>query len=1076
MKKIYQFNAGLVRQLKEMLITKLKNEKNNLVKLQQNEVRLDDVIDDVLKNIRVVSNNLKMAKLSEWEFLSKLENVIFVIKQRKAHPDSLNVSIESLSAFIEYLENKIDKLSRTGESDFYPMELWDHWSKLKSILEEKAKPNDLFYPFAEFTEEEIKTFNLIEKEDLKEKTNVAYQDYIDSANEWLNSQSSIDEVHNAKVALRKMYNIINFFGKLKHKITYQGYFLALEARLLMAFNHENAELDKRKNLELVIKTSIQELQAFRNDEKAPVFVNLKNTLDKFLIQKNYHHIIDEPIIKEVIDRFNIEKFLSKATSVVNVEEKIRKEEFKKHYQNLNKIIDALISSFDYLREYYYDNQEDGYVVLVQNNKNLIQISPLLNNLIKYQAIFHNDVKIIFESFKKLQENLINKDNKISFLEIEEYSGLFFILKRYIDNKEDVRKDFIDLFKKQAVRAEKSITQERKFLLTNKLDWTVLGKETQKENFRKIYKNMKNLISQIKNDFYDLCDNGNKIKAEDVVIKTSQTLAIMVMSKFNKTAELVNYLRDIIIEKIKTDKYSFNDTERENAIKLLQNIEVFAEALEKGDEYPEKFVKDIYFEIFGLEEIKNFERKVNYVAKNENIDEILLKQKAEQKQQINTTYLDKQEMVDEVSEKINSENSDYYIHQDQEQEQDHNQKNSENEENDVYIPNDVKENTIINEEKQNEDGDIVEEIIDLSPDKIEMTNYFIDQFVEDLNEVYQNNITKLKDKNLPIEEYERVKVEIKRVSHTLKGDSRQLGYYKLGSIYEMSEFLIKDRLNDGLYLPEEFVTQYDEFYGFITNYLVEIAEAIMQKKTTLILKIEKTKIKEWRDRLFNIIETHHHINQNINEDEQQNEEKFEEPMFNNLHLLANKTIDENNENIEMNFNSEENEYDENPFVEQGDLINDEETIFENQKNNHEHNYFNEDENKDENEQNSNIENEETKEDFFENNINDINDINDFENLDIEIIEEEIDENEQKEDFEHDDIEEKQNQNQDQDLVQDLNIENIVEESLNPLNLLINNEETKLSKINEINLNEEIANSLLVISKELLKIRLMLLNKN
>lgn len=69
-----------------------------------------------------------------------------------------------------------------------------------------------------------------------------------------------------------------------------------------------------------------------------------------------------------------------------------------------------------------------------------------------------------------------------------------------------------------------------------------------------------------------------------------------------------------------------------------------------------------------------------------------------------------------------------------------------------------------------------------------------------------------------------------------------------------------------------------------------------------------------------------------------------------------------------------------------------------------------------------------------------------------------------------------------LVQDLNIENvhilknIIEESLNPLNPLINNKETKLSKINEMNLNEEIANSLLVISKELLKIRLMLLNKN
>lgn len=1092
MKKIYQFNAGLIRQLKEMLISKLKTEKENLIKIQQNEVRIDDTIDGILKGIHIVLNNLKMAKLSEWEFLEKLENVVFLMKQRKAHPDSLNVSIESLGAFIEYLESKIDKLSRTGESDFYPMELWDHWSKLKNILEEKAKPNDLFYPFAEFTEEEVATFGPIEKEELKAKTNIAYQDYIDSANEWLNSQSSIDEVHNAKVALRKMYNVVNFFGKLKHKVSYQGYFIALEARLLMAFNHENAELDKRKNLELVIRTSIQELQGFRNDEKAPLFVNLKHTLDKFLIQKNYQHIKDEPIIKEVVERFNIEKFLSKATAVVNVEEKIRREEFKKHYSNLNKMIDAFIASFDYLREYYYDNQEDGYVYLAKNNKNLVQIQPILNNLVKYQPVFHSSVGDVFEAFRKLNESL-SKDNKISFLEIEEYSGLFFVLKRYVDNKEDVRKDFIELFKKQAIRAEKSITQERKFLMTNKLDWTVLGQEIQKENFRKIYKNMKNLISQIKNDFYDLCDNGNKLKAEDVVIKTSQALAIMVMSKFNKTAQLVNYLRDIIIEKIKTDKYAFNNIERENAIKLLQNIEVFAEALEKGDEHPEKFVKDIYFEIFGIEDVKTFERKVNYVAKNENIDEILSKQKVE-KQQINATYLDNQQMVDEVSERVKEDETHDAYHVEQDQNIDAEEDNS------VYIPEDAKRN-VTKEIDEDQDADVVEEIIDLSEDKLEMTNYFIDQFVEDLNEVYQNNITKLKNHDLPIDEYERVKIEIKRVSHTLKGDSRQLGYYKLGSIYEMSEFLIKDRLNDGFYLPKEFVDGYDEFYSFITNYLVEITEAIMQKKQSVTLRIEKAKIKAWRDKLFNIIEEDY-AKQQIAYEQERVQNQFEEPMFDNLHLLNNQdqNVEKNITQETMNFASEENEENDNPFIQQNENIeilenqaqeqiqsqdqdvheiinsseefvpdnhiNEENDINENheqdiaQEKSDDVNYI-EDENLWKNEELNDVQAQEEEENFFGNDIKDINDI-DEENLDIEIIEEEIDE--QENNLENISFEDEYNK-------ETGNVEDVLVENLTALNSV----SLSLANMEDLKPNEQIANSLLVISKELLKIRKILLNE-
>ena len=875
MKKLYQFNSGLIRQLKNVLIDRLQKAKTELVRIKQNEIRVEDVIQGINNDIHTVTNNLRMAKLPEYEFSQKIENVLNLIKNKNAPPESLDVVIETIGVFSEYLSNKIDKLSRNGENDFYPMELWNEWEKLKNLLEEKAKPQDLFYPFAEFDEEEAKYFSNADPSLLREKTMVAYQDYVDNANEWLNCQASNQDIYTAKTSLKKMYNVVKFFTELKTKIGYQGYLLALQARLLMAFSNENAELDKKKNLTQIIQASIQELQSFRNSEKQPSQQSLKITLERFLINKYYENIKDEKIIKEVLDRFNILKFLEKASLVVNKEEKLRKDEFKRHFNNIKKTVEAAISSFEQIKESYNLNKREDEDHVVVNKKDIETYLVFSNSLLRYNILINEEVRDIFNSFVKLDKTLREKVSKdeidISNDILTEFGGLFYIFTIYLDNKEDVDKKFIDLFKKQAIRAEKSLNYEKKFLLTNFLDWSIIGKNSYKENYRKIYKNLKDLISITITDFYELTDKNNKDKAQDMVIRLSHILAILVIAKLNTAAKLIDYLRNVIITKIKTDKYIFEEEQRIQVIKILQNTEVFSEALEKGDDKPNLYIKSIYEEIFkeNIEdkiienelENKNYqanESYENHLGDNKEITKkssmsINVVDKPEEmldKPEAVISYVDKNEMMNNFKEKISHEykNTNNVVIIDNKQiEENINNYNEEIKENVDNYNNEIREENINNYEQQDinneEDFEVEEsnnvdyEEVILNEESLDNFSIWLEQYHEEYAPVVNKNGKKLKDLSLSISDYEIAKKEVKRIAHSLKGDTRQLQMNKIGGVFEIIEFFLKDKLGNGKYLSKNFVIAYLELFEYALKYIEEIETAIQNNEKEVKITID-----------------------------------------------------------------------------------------------------------------------------------------------------------------------------------------------------------------------------------------------
>lgn len=943
-KKIYSFNKGLITTLEPITLAKLKLAKEKMEKIKSNEIKLEDGIDEAISAVHNISRSLDMAKLNEHIFMRKLEEVLLLIKNRKTMSDSIDVSIEVLSVFTEYFETKMKKLTETGENDFYPMEMWNEYEKLNQILGSEYKYQDLFFPFAEFTLGERQELVDIDNAILNEKTTLAFQDYINKAEEWLNSKATQNDIVNARLALKKMYNVVKYFLNLKKQTQhYQGYLLALEARILLAYSDEKAELDRPKNFQKVIKTSINELQNFRKGASKQISIeNLKIVLDKFLIPKNYEDIKEEPLIQEVVKRFNINKFLEKASLAINKEEKVRKDDFKKHFNVMKKMVEFLNNHIENIKEAYNekiassDSQEKSVEL---SGKPIQDFYVFLLNVLKYREITNQNISEIYDSLeefvKYLRSGLESKKSvKFDFDIIEEYAGLLFIFLKYIDSKENVNEDFINFAKMQAIRARKSLSDDKSYLSKNKLNWYDLGKINRESSFRTVYEKTKISLSKIKEDFYELVDKGDKLKSNDIIEKISNIMSILKMAKYDKAVDIFQHLGGIFFNHMKEDKFIFSEEEREKIIKIIQSLEVFVEVLAKGDENnPYRYIQDVYQELFNrniqennkkeskhIQDYSSHEDEKEILKTNENVvekydvkDEPIIKKSAmnvnlvdadnenilEEKSLNKVNYLKEEELIKEVQE-VENENknklSTYKIEDKEEEVQENNEEEIQQDE--VEIQNEKREEYLIEEtdnnieEEEEENDRYVVDYLSIDDDFKEMLEITVEEYENDLLPVHEKALKDLRNHNLDFNAYKLAKKELKRVAHTMKGSTIQLDIQNLHKMYALADKILGSKVEDDKKYSDDFLTVYDNLFKYLEKFIDKIKIAINNSDSEIELKIDKVYV----DELVNLLEDIYYNNKSIDV-----EDKIEEDNESNEHEeVSNDYV------VEIEDNKEENE--------------------------------------------------------------------------------------------------------------------------------------------------------------------------
>lgn len=351
---IYQFEVEIIKKSK-FIIQSIKNLKNKLQKIEDKEIDVFANIDDLIKESIKIKNSLKFMDLNEEIFFDKIEKVLLKVKSKNANPLSIKLIINVLQNIVGYLEEKIDKVIFLEENDFYPLELWEDWRKLCYLLDEQPKPIDLFFPFAEYDEYEEDFFGgNISLENLNK-----YIEHIEDYEKSIN----VEEAHSS---LKFLYGDLESFSLMRIKSGFQGLFLALQGRIILALNNES-EFSNKKDLVNVLKKSINEIEQMENKENVSMDL-IKNILEKFLILKNWKHLKEIEKINELNNRFNIEKFIFKTKLVNNQFFKEDRNELYKNLESLTKIINLGIHLLILKNKF----EDDGLIHLInENHKKLL---------------------------------------------------------------------------------------------------------------------------------------------------------------------------------------------------------------------------------------------------------------------------------------------------------------------------------------------------------------------------------------------------------------------------------------------------------------------------------------------------------------------------------------------------------------------------------------------------------------------------------------------------------------------------------------------------------------------------------
>ena len=399
---IYQFEVEIIKKSK-FIIQSIKNLKNKLQKIEDKEIDVFANIDDLIKESIKIKNSLKFMDLNEEIFFDKIEKVLLKVKSKNANPLSINLIINVLQNIVGYLEEKIDKVIFLEENDFYPLELWEDWRKLCYLLDEQPKPIDLFFPFAEYDEYEEDFFGgNISLENLNK-----YIEHIEDYEKSIN----VEEAHSS---LKFLYGDLESFSLMRIKSGFQGLFLALQGRIILALNNES-EFSNKKDLVNVLKKSINEIEQMENKENVSMDL-IKNILEKFLILKNWKHLKEIEKINELNNRFNIEKFIFKTKLVNNQFFKEDRNELYKNLESLTKIINLGIHLLILKNKF----EDAGLIHLInENHKKLLSFKKHFKYL--SDNFYEKDPSLIqYKLIEKILKRNFQVNNEV-WEELEKFS-------------------------------------------------------------------------------------------------------------------------------------------------------------------------------------------------------------------------------------------------------------------------------------------------------------------------------------------------------------------------------------------------------------------------------------------------------------------------------------------------------------------------------------------------------------------------------------------------------------------------------------------------------------------------------
>lgn len=874
------YNIGLIKQQKELLILKRLQEQKDILATFQSKGGSLETLDHAIKEIHIVKNNLRLTALNEWHFLEKIEDVLILTKSQKAPPEAIKVVVDALNDFINYFDTKVDKLLKQGENDLYLIELFHNYSALCELLKQKAKVRDLFFPIPEYTKEFLQGFKTFDPMQLRVKTEVPFTDFDKASSEYLGylSNQNPSDVPDAKKALEKMIKVVRFYKSLHTKPHFFGYLTALLARLQLARLREFADLNAKTRMYEIINHARTEMQSFRGVERNASQEAINSTMYDFIFEDKIKDFEQDAFISEALKVFNIHKFVQKAKLNVDSREKDRKRFLKIKRNDIQKVLRTLISNLELIRE-NLNNKEEVSNALIHSTKSFS--SGLNKAFAKFLSA--NVAENVMQALGKLEQA-----NLSSHTVIKEYIAIFYVLDVYLEQLENVSDQFILILKEQCERAKQSVEG---IVFEETIDWATIGKTTLAENYSNLYTNVLGLQKHISESLLSLVLEKNtretkEVKerlSEDLLRDLSNLLAIFTIDKKAPAITLISALRNDILNKKIEGAYVYSEEEKERSLKITQSIALYIEGLQRNDSEPEQMLEKILIDLDLTKDRKNVVEELHAEYSPDDVEETQAPVKRSMMsigltdtqlkdndiELLQPQPITKEEMLQEVKDKVETQEL----------------------ESEVLVVNQIEESELQNaninftetEKEQVEEG--VEEATTesgltdsqlehceiISRDDLddEIMEILMNQFEEFKADLVPQSIAGLNNHTLSVEQYKRAKADLKRFSHTMKGDLRTVGLSKLGKLYEISEFLLKDKLDNHKFLTHEFMTEYENLLMFNNDLVEELNDKFNEKDgKDIIIFINPEEVNAYQE-IFKLIP--HEVEQESDIEETQEHE-------------------------------------------------------------------------------------------------------------------------------------------------------------------------------------------------------------
>lgn len=852
-----KFNIVLLKRLSPTLNSVCENIEEQLNEIIDGKRHANDPSLDYPVEGKKAAGSMKMAGAwGEYAVLDTYVELLNVLNSGNINDVSkiiyaAKLAKNSIISIKSYLEELVK-----SNGNILAVKLWPVWSELAQFLNKRdVSINKLFIPYGDFSDINFAKVNEVDLDNTAEKIR---EQLIKDSEVWKQTQDR----EKAKNALVSMIESVSLLKELHHTHGYQEYWTALNARLVIALNDPNFELDSRLDLSKILDQAIIEVRNFGKNKKNVELTVIQEVMSTFLTEKAKTLALTNNNVSEVFQRFRIFDFLNEADNIVKNADNEKKNIFLQSIPLLRKSLGNIKESWTkhinndvvkndllvYISEFFAKKE------MLPNDPN---VTPLLNGLIN--------------TFKFYKVNQTNE--RINEEAGKEFATLFFMLDVYLERNGQVASNFGEMAELQRNRLVLAL--EKKYDELSKtpvIEWDSESRSKESENalqttikeLRKDYdsieEDLNSVLSTSTDELEQLTDKERFEKLANLVKPLTTSAAIMRVLKHIPAVNVLQALTAIITNINSKQKKVITDQEREYLTVGLSSVGLFLEDLELGAKNPEiklsaavklLFNKDLKlnkketFKLKDVSELSNFNNQAPALAESiiekekETVEEEVVQEKIAEKdnyenEQEEVSNIDPLSFLDQSTEKDNDSINE--IENVVEIDKEVSEKNNEEKEKEKEEDKTIFENLIILKEKE----EIIEEKEPAKPetegerqarelmpreisydpnDTVCVVEDYIMEIIEDIPATLEEAFDELAEDP----QNKEAMTTVRRTYHTLKGSGKQVKMFSMGYTAQLVEFRFNERLAKNVVWNSSLEKLSKETFELFTYWATELKE-------------------------------------------------------------------------------------------------------------------------------------------------------------------------------------------------------------------------------------------------------------